>query len=68
MIGVGNFSVEFIHVNHSIEDANALAIRTPAGIIYHSGDFKIDHTPIHGKPMDLTRIGAIATTVLADGL
>ena len=59
VIGVGNFSVEFIHVNHSIEDANALAIRTPAGIIYHSGDFKIDHTPIHGKPMDLTRIGAI---------
>ncbi|NCC77589.1 MAG: MBL fold metallo-hydrolase, partial [Clostridia bacterium] len=59
VIGVGTFSVEFIHVNHSIEDANALAIRTPAGIIYHSGDFKIDHTPIHGKPMDLTRIGAI---------
>lgn len=59
VIGVGNFSVEFIHVNHSIEDANALAIRTPAGIIYHSGDFKIDHTPIHGAPMDLTRIGAI---------
>ncbi|NCC77964.1 MAG: ribonuclease J, partial [Clostridia bacterium] len=59
VVGVGNFSVEFIHVNHSIEDANALVIRTPAGIIYHSGDFKIDHTPIHGKPMDLTRIGAI---------
>lgn len=59
IVGVGNFSVEFIHVNHSIEDANALAIRTPAGIIYHSGDFKIDHTPIQGGPMDLTRIGAI---------
>lgn len=59
VVGVGSFSVEFIHVNHSIEDANALAIRTPAGIIYHSGDFKIDHTPIQGGPMDLTRIGAI---------
>lgn len=59
IIGVGSFTVEFIHVNHSIEDANALAIRTPAGVIYHSGDFKIDHTPIHGKPMDLARIGAI---------
>ncbi len=59
VVGVGCFSVEFIHVNHSIEDANALAIRTPAGIIYHSGDFKIDHTPIHGLPMDLSRIGAI---------
>jgi ribonuclease J len=59
IVGVGNFSVEFIHVNHSIEDANALAIRTPAGTIYHSGDFKIDHTPVHGAPMDLARIGAI---------
>jgi len=59
VVGVGTFSVEFIHVNHSIEDANALAIRTPAGIIYHSGDFKIDHTPIHGAPIDLARIGAI---------
>jgi ribonuclease J len=59
VVGVGHFTVEFIHVNHSIEDANALVIRTPAGIIYHSGDFKIDHTPIHGKPMNLARIGAI---------
>ncbi len=59
VVTVGAFSVEFIHVNHSIADANALAIRTPAGIIYHSGDFKVDHTPINGGPMDLARIGAI---------
>lgn len=59
VIQAGVFSVEFIHVNHSIADANAMAIRTPAGIIYHSGDFKIDYTPIHGKPMDLSRIAQI---------
>ena len=43
VIPAGEFSVEFIHVNHSIADANALAIRTPLGIIFHSGDFKIDY-------------------------
>ena len=55
----GCFEVEFIHTNHSIADANALAIRTPAGLIFHSGDFKIDYTPINGKPMDLSRIAEI---------
>ncbi|HAL74638.1 MAG TPA: ribonuclease J [Clostridiales bacterium] len=59
VIPAGPFSVEFIHVNHSIADANALAIRTPAGIIFHSGDFKIDYTPINGGPIDLARIAAI---------
>lgn len=58
-ISAGSFSVEFIHVNHSIADANALVIRTPAGVIYHSGDFKIDYTPITGAPMDLSRIAAV---------
>ena len=59
VIPAGPFSVEFIHVNHSIADANALAIRTPVGTIFHSGDFKIDYTPINGGPMDLARIAAI---------
>jgi ribonuclease J len=58
-IRAGVFSVEFIHVNHSIADANALVIRTPVGVIYHSGDFKIDYTPITGVPMDLSRIAAV---------
>jgi len=55
----GCFSVEFIHVNHSIEDAFMFAIRTPAGIVMHSGDFKIDYTPINGGIMDLQRIAQI---------
>lgn len=55
----GCFEVEFIHTNHSIADANALAIRTPAGTIFHSGDFKIDYTPINGTTMDLKRIAEI---------
>lgn len=59
IIKAGAFSIEFIHVNHSIADANALVIRTPVGTIYHSGDFKIDYTPINGGPMDLSRIAAV---------
>ncbi len=59
LITLGSFSVEFIHVNHSIADANALVVRSPAGVIYHSGDFKIDYTPITGGPMDLARIAAV---------
>ncbi len=55
----GSFSVEFIHVNHSIADSSALAIQTPAGTIIHSGDFKIDYTPIHGKPIDLPRFSEL---------
>ena len=53
------FKAEFIHVNHSIADACAIAIRTPVGIVYHSGDFKLDVSPIDGQIMDLTRIGEI---------
>jgi len=56
VVSGGNaFSVEFIHVNHSIADAFALAIRTPAGVVIHTGDFKIDFTPIDGGPIDLQR-------------
>ena len=51
----GSFAVEFIRVNHSIADAFALAIRTPAGTVIHTGDFKIDYTPIDGVPIDLQR-------------
>ena len=58
-IKLGIFTVEFIHVNHSIADACALAIRTPLGTIVHSGDFKLDLTPIDGEIMDITRLGEI---------
>lgn len=54
-----SFAVEFIHVNHSIADACALAIDTPAGKIFHTGDFKLDLTPIDGEPMDITRLGEL---------
>ena len=56
---LGGMTVEFIHVNHSIADACALAIRTPLGTIVHSGDFKLDLTPIDGEIMDITRLGEI---------
>ncbi len=59
VIRAGCFSVEFIHVNHSIADAFMFAIRTPIGTIVHSGDFKIDYTPISGDIMDLQRIAQI---------
>ena len=58
-IKLGVFEVEFINVNHSISGAVALAIRTPCGLIYHSGDFKIDLTPVAGKPIDLERIAEL---------
>lgn len=54
-----SFTVEFIRVNHSIADACALAIRTPLGLILHSGDFKLDLTPIDGDMMDVTRLGEL---------
>ncbi|MBQ8858633.1 MAG: RNase J family beta-CASP ribonuclease, partial [Clostridia bacterium] len=58
-VQLGVMLVEFIHVNHSIADACALAIRTPLGVVFHSGDFKLDVTPIDGNMMDITRIGEI---------
>lgn len=60
VIKFGAFSVEFIHTNHSIPDAVALAVRTPVGIVFHTGDFKIDATPIHSEMIDLARIAEIA--------
>ena len=58
-VRAGCFAVEFIHVNHSIADAFMFAIRTPIGTIMHSGDFKIDYTPINGEIMNLQRIAQI---------
>lgn len=58
-IQFGAFSVEFIHVNHSIPDAVAFAIKTPVGTIIHTGDFKIDTTPIDGQIIDLARFGEL---------
>ena len=59
-IAVGkHFAVEFIRVNHSIADACALAISTPVGLVVHSGDFKLDLTPIEGEVMNLTRFGEL---------
>ncbi|PWM72765.1 MAG: ribonuclease J [Bacillota bacterium] len=59
VIKLGCFSVEFINVNHSIAGAVALAVTTPVGVVFHSGDYKIDFTPINGDYMDLTRIAEI---------
>ena len=56
---LGVFSAEFIRVNHSIADACCIAVKTPVGTVVHSGDFKLDLTPIDGKMMDLTRLGEI---------
>ena len=58
-VKLGAFTCEFIRVNHSIADSYAVAIDTPAGMIVHSGDFKIDFTPINGKTIDLQRFGEL---------
>ncbi len=55
-IKIGEFEIEWMHITHSIIDASALAIKTDAGVILHTGDFKIDHTPIDDYPTDLHRI------------
>jgi len=59
MVRVGKFYVEFIHVNHSIADAVAFAIHTSLGVVIHTGDFKIDSTPIDGAVIDLGRFGEL---------
>ena len=56
---LGCFEVEMIHVNHSIADSVALAIRTPIGMVIHTGDFKIDVTPIQGEMIDIARLGQL---------
>ena len=59
VINLGDFSIEFIKTNHSIQDASALAIYSPAGIVVHTGDFKVDYTPVFGDAIDLQRFGEI---------
>ena len=58
-VELGDFSVEFIKTNHSIQDASALAIYSPAGIVVHTGDFKVDYTPVFGDAIDLQRLAEI---------
>lgn len=58
-VKLGCFGVEFIRVNHSIADSCALAISTPVGMVVHTGDFKIDHTPVDGGKFDLQRFGEL---------
>ncbi len=58
-IELGVFKVEFIHSNHSIADSVALSISTPMGVVIHTSDFKIDYTPISGKPIDLSRFAEL---------
>ena len=58
-INLGCMRVEFIRTNHSIADAAALAVFTPAGTIIHTGDFKVDYTPVYGDPIDLQRLGEL---------
>lgn len=69
-VRLGNFNVEIVHVTHSIPDSSALAIRTPLGTVFHTGDFKFDHTPVMGEPPDLQRIAEIGkegvTLLLSD--
>ena len=58
-LSFGSIDVEFVHINHSVAGACALALRTPVGAIFHTGDFKFDQTPIDGKPADFARIARV---------
>ena len=59
VLNLGVFKAEFVHVNHSIADACAIALKTPVGMVFHTGDFKLDVSPIDAQIMDITRIGEI---------
>ena len=58
-VTLGKFKVEWVRVTHSIPDSAGLAIKTPLGNVFHTGDFKLDHTPVMGEPTDLTRIAEL---------
>lgn len=62
-INLGCFRIEFIRTNHSISDAAALAIYSPAGIVVHTGDFKVDYTPVNGETIDLQRFAELGKKV-----
>ncbi|MBQ8380284.1 MAG: ribonuclease J [Clostridia bacterium] len=64
-VSLGVFKAEFIHVNHSIADACAILLKTPVGNVFHTGDFKLDVSPIDGRMMDLVRIGEIGNEGVA---
>ena len=59
ILNLGVFKAEFVNVNHSIADACAISLKTPVGVVFHTGDFKLDVSPIDGKMMDITRMGEI---------
>ncbi len=61
VVNFGELSVEFIRTNHSIADASALAISCPAGTVIHTGDFKVDFTPVYGETIDLQRLGELGS-------
>lgn len=58
-VAYGSIDAEFVHINHSVAGACSLALRTPVGTVFHTGDFKFDQTPIDGKPADFARIARI---------
>lgn len=58
-VKLGRFNVEFVHITHSIPDSTCLAIQTPVGMVFHTGDFKFDHTPVMGDAPDLSRIAEL---------
>ncbi len=58
-VKLGRFNVEFVHITHSIPDSASLAIQTPLGMVFHTGDFKFDHTPVMGDAPDLSRIAEL---------
>ncbi len=61
VVRLGSFSVEYIRTNHSITDACALAIKSPVGVVVHTGDFKVDYTPVFGDPIDLARFAELGS-------
>ena len=62
-VTVGTFTIEFLRVTHSIPDCVALAIETPHGVVIHTGDFKIDQTPIDGEGVDVHRLAQLGASV-----